>query len=79
MIGLVQDMAPVVKTLPEAHEASLLYHDNGDVLADDASDRSKHEVDEPLRKRFKSDFGTHHSLTLSCPRGSPLTSKIVWC
>ena len=20
-----------------------------------------------------------HSLTLSCPRGSPLTSKIVWC
>ena len=20
-----------------------------------------------------------HSLTFSCPRGSPLTSKIVWC
>ena len=62
LMGLVQDMAPVVKTLPEAHEASLLYDDNGNVTADDASDRSEHEVDEPLRKRSKSDFGTHHSI-----------------
>ena len=46
-MGLVQDMATVVKTLQEAHQVSLLYDDDGDVPANNASDSGEHEVDEP--------------------------------
>ena len=38
-MGLVEDMAPVVKTLQEAHEASLLYDEDEDALVESASDR----------------------------------------
>ena len=62
LMGLVQDMASVVKTLQEAHEASLLYDDDGDAPDDNASDSGEHEVDEPPSKRSKSDLGTHHSI-----------------
>ena len=48
-MGLVQDMAPVVKTLQEAHEASLLYGEDEDATVESASDCGEHEVDEPLR------------------------------
>lgn len=54
-MGLVQDMAPVVKTLQEAHEASLLYDEDEDAPVESASDRDEHEVDEPPSKRPKSD------------------------
>ena len=50
LMGLVQDMAPVVKTVQEAHEASLLYDDDGDAPDDNASDSGEHEVDEPPSK-----------------------------
>lgn len=38
LMGLVQDMVPVVKTLQEGHDASLLYDDDGDVPVDYARD-----------------------------------------
>lgn len=60
-MGLVQDMAPVVKTLQEAHEASLLYDEDEDAPVESASDRDEHEVDEPPSKRPKSDLGTKSS------------------
>ena len=62
LMGLVQDMAPVVKTLQKEHEASLLHDDDSDVPADDTSDSGEHEVNEPPRKLSKSDMGTHHSI-----------------
>lgn len=61
LMGLVQDMAPVVKTLQEAHEASLLYDEDEDAPVESASDRDEHEVDEPPSKRPKSDLGTKSS------------------
>ena len=54
-------MAPVVKTLQEAHEASLLYDEDEDGPVKSASDSGEHEVDEPPSKRPKSDLGTHSS------------------
>lgn len=61
-MGLVQDMAPAAKTLQEAHDASLLYDDDGDVPADNVSDSGEQEVDEPPSKWCKSYLGTHRSI-----------------
>ena len=61
LMGLVQDMAPVVKTLQESHEASLLYDEDEDVPVESASDGGEHEVDEPPSKRPKSYLGTQSS------------------
>ena len=61
LMGLVQDMAPVVKTLQEVHEASLLYDEDEDAPVESASDSGEHEVDESPRKRPKSDLGTQSS------------------
>ena len=61
LMGLVQDMAPVVKTLQEAHEASLLYDGDEDDPIESASDNGEHEADEPPSKRPKSDLGTQPS------------------
>ena len=76
LMGLVQDMAPVVKTLQEAHEASLLYDDDGDAPDDNASDSGEHEVDEPPSKRSKSDLGTHHSIPETGKSTADRSSKV---
>ena len=57
-MGLVRDMAPVVKALQEVHNASLLYDEDEDGLFESAKDSGEHEVDEPPGKRPKSDLGT---------------------
>ena len=61
LMGLVQDMAPVVKTLQEAHDASLVHDEDEDASVESASDSGEHEVDEPPSKRPKSDLGTQSS------------------
>ena len=42
---LLQDMAPAVKTLQEAHEASLLYDEVEDAPVEGASDSGEQETD----------------------------------
>lgn len=49
LMGLVQDMAPVVKTLQEAYDASLLQDGDDDPLSFSESD------EEPPRKRSRSE------------------------
>ena len=61
LMGLVQDMAHMVETLQEAHEASLLYDKDEDIPVESASDSGEQEVDEPPSKQPKSDLGTHSS------------------
>ena len=68
---LVQDMAPVGKTLQEAHEASLLY-DEDEV----ASDSGEHEADEPPSKRPKSDLGSQSSSPKTRESGTAPNSKV---
>lgn len=58
LMGLVQYKAPVVKTLQEAHDASLLYDEDKDGLVESTSDSGEHEVNEPQSKPPKSDLGT---------------------
>ena len=70
-MGLVQDMSPVVKTLQEAHEASLLY-DEDEV----ASDSGEHEADEPPSKRPKSDLGSQSSSPKTGESGTAPNSKV---
>ena len=60
-MGLVQDMAPVVKTLQKGQEASLLYNEEVDAQVESASDSGEHEVDELTSKRPKFDLGTQSS------------------
>ena len=42
LMGLVQEMAPVVKTLWDAHEVSLLYDEDEDAPVESASDSGEH-------------------------------------
>ena len=69
-MGLVQDMAPVVKTLQEAHQASLLYNENEDAPVESSSDSGEHKVNEPPSKRPKPDLGTQSS----CPKTGESTT-----
>ena len=71
LMGLVQDVAPVVKTLQEAHEASLLY-DEDEV----ASDSGEHEADEPPSTRPKSDLGSQSSSPKTGESGTAPNSKV---
>lgn len=76
MMGLGQDMAPAAKTLQEAHDASLLYDDDGDVPADNVSDSGEQEVDEPPSKRCKSYLGTHRSIPEAGQSTADLNSRV---
>ena len=72
LMRLVQEMAPVVKTLQDAHEASLLYDEDEDAPVESASDSGEHEDEEPPGKRPNSDLGTQSS---SPKRGESTTAS----
>ena len=72
----MQDMAPAAKTLQEAHDASLLYDDDGDVPADNVSESGEQEVDEPPSKRCKSYLGTHRSIPEAGQSTADLNSRV---
>ena len=76
LMGLAQDMAPAAKTLQEAHDASLLYDDDGDDPADNIRDSGKQEVDKPPSKRCKSYLGTHRSIPEAGQSIADLNSKV---
>lgn len=76
LMGLVQETAPVVKTLREAHEASLLCNNDEDAQAKSTSHNGEHEVDECQSKPPKSDLARQPSTPKSEQSTADPSSKV---